>query len=135
MSKVSSALALAGMLLMGGCTSSPYRSVDTPARLEVVFADAAWDGKTVPAGQRCRWAGGNGATPPLRVTHIPAGANALLVEFSDRSYVLMDHGGHGVIGLWLARAVQRQHPLGGGRERRAAGADVRRASPPGLAAR
>lgn len=101
MNKLSIALALAGMAMLGGCASSPYRPVDNPARLQVAFADAAWDGQSVPFEQRCRWAGGNGATPRLRVDNIPAGANALIVEFSDRSYFPMDHGGHGVLGLWL----------------------------------
>lgn len=92
---------LALLALLGGCASSGYAPVERPATLQVAFADPQWDGRTVPVAQRCRWAGGNGSTPLLRVSGIPAGANALLVEFSDRSYFLMDHGGHGKLGLWL----------------------------------
>ncbi|MBV2134538.1 hypothetical protein KRX52_17305 [Pseudomonas sp. MAP12] len=104
MNKMSIALALAGAALLGGCASSNYAPVESPTRLQVAFADPAWDGQTVPAGQRCRWAGGHGSTPRLLVSNIPSGANALVVEFSDRSYFLMDHGGHGKIGLWLSGA-------------------------------
>lgn len=101
---ISAVLLVAGLL--GACSHDAYRPVADPARLQVTFADPQWDGRTVPAAQRCRWAGGNGSTPPLRVDGIPRGANALLVEFSDRSYFLMDHGGHGEIGLWLRGAAQ-----------------------------
>lgn len=101
MGKYAKGLLLLAAGLLGACTSASYRSVANPVRLQVAFADPQWDGRTVPAGQRCRWAGGNGSTPPLRVDNIPRGANALLVAFSDRSYFLMDHGGHGEIGLWL----------------------------------
>ena len=88
--------------LLGACSNEvAYHPVDRPAQLQVSFADPQWDGLSVPVGQRCRWAGGNGSTPPLRVAGIPPGANALLVAFSDRSYFLMDHGGHGELGLWL----------------------------------
>jgi hypothetical protein len=100
--KKSILLVLAGLSLLGGCASSGYAPVERPARLQVALADPLWDGQTVPAGQRCRWAGGHGSTPLLRVGNIPAGANALIVEFSDRSYFLMDHGGHGKLGLWLS---------------------------------
>ena len=94
-------LILLAVGLLCACTSASYRPVANPVHLQVAFADPQWDGRTVPVGQRCRWAGGNGSTPPLRVDGIPRAANDLLVEFSDRSYFLMDHGGHGEIGLWL----------------------------------
>lgn len=101
MGKYAKGLILLTAGLLGACTSASYRPVANPVRLQVAFADPQWDGRTVPVGQRCRWAGGNGSTPALRVDSIPRGANALLVEFSDRSYFLMNHGGHGEIGLWL----------------------------------
>ncbi len=77
-------------------------SNDLP-KLSVTFADPAWDGKTIPAGQHCRKFGGNGATPPLKVSGIPDGANAVIVEFNDESYgPLSNGGGHGKIGFWVS---------------------------------
>ena len=71
--------------------------------LEVSFADPAWDGKKIPKGQQCTKFGGRGATPALRVENIPAGANAIIVEFNDRNYEPLSwSGGHGKIGFWIA---------------------------------
>ena len=66
------------------------------------LADPSWDGKELPAGQHCSKFGGKGAPPPLRVEGIPAGANAILVEFNDRSYhQLSTDGGRGKIAFEL----------------------------------
>ncbi len=54
--------------------------------LEVSFADPAWTGNTIPAGQHCQMFGGKGQTPALKVGKIPAGANAIIVEFNDLSF-------------------------------------------------
>ncbi|MCF3593439.1 hypothetical protein LZG00_05450 [Rhodobacteraceae bacterium LMO-12] len=57
---------------------------------------APWDGKSVPKGQQCTLHGGNGATPPMKVTGLPAGTVAILVEYDDKSYrPLSKNGGHG----------------------------------------
>jgi phosphatidylethanolamine-binding protein (PEBP) family uncharacterized protein len=61
---------------------------------------AGWNGKTIPAGQHCKLFGGQGATPPMSVSGIPAGTEWLLVEFNDRDYQpLATRGGHGSIGF------------------------------------
>lgn len=70
--------------------------------LEVRFADDAWDGRTVPDGHQCGKFGGSAGSPALRVSGIPAAANALVLEFSDRSYAPMDDGGHGKLGFEIA---------------------------------
>lgn len=71
--------------------------------LIVSFADPAWDGKKIPDGQQCTKFGGKGATPSLQVENIPAGTNALIVEFNDRDYQpLSRNGGHGKIGFWIS---------------------------------
>ena len=45
---------------------------------------------------------GIGATTALSVENIPAGANAIIVEFNDRSYQPLSYdGGHGKIGYWI----------------------------------
>ena len=60
------------------------------------FADEAWNGNKVPAGQQCQKFGGNNpATPRLIVSGIPPESNALVLEYSDRDYEKMDKGGHG----------------------------------------
>ncbi|MCR9220514.1 MAG: hypothetical protein NXI21_09835 [Alphaproteobacteria bacterium] len=74
--------------------------------LTVTFADPAWDGERIPDGQHCKKFGGDGATPPLRVSNIPAEANALVVEFNDKSYQpLSRNGGHGIIGFVIEPGV------------------------------
>jgi hypothetical protein len=92
--------ALVSLVVLSACNSQ-YKKADNLATLNVSFADSAWDGKTVPKDQICQWAGGNGSSPQLTVSNIPAGANAVIVEFSDHTYTPMDNGGHGKIGLWL----------------------------------
>ncbi len=66
--------------------------------LTLSFADPAWNGKSVPSGQICKKFGGNGSAPSISVAGIPAEADALVLEFSDRSHSPMNHGGHGKVG-------------------------------------
>lgn len=76
-----------------------YRSAASPLPpLRVSFTDPAWDGRTIPAGQNCRRFEGKGDTPPLLVEGIPAGANAVLIEFHDETVRFMKNGGHGIVG-------------------------------------
>lgn len=63
------------------------------------FADPAWDGVTVPSGQHCPLQDGNGATPPINVSGIPAGTTQINLSFNDESFEAMNNGGHGVIGF------------------------------------
>ena len=82
--------------------AAAFSTASQAADLKVSFADAVWDGKKVPKGQQCSKFGGNGATPALNVENIPAGANAIIVEFNDRSYQPLSYdGGHGKIGYWI----------------------------------
>ena len=68
---------------------------------EVALADPTWDGKKVPDGEQCKRFGGQGQTPKLSVKGIPAGAEAIVLEFNDKTYRQMDKGGHGKIGFEL----------------------------------
>ncbi|MGE4552788.1 MAG: hypothetical protein AB7D57_06730, partial [Desulfovibrionaceae bacterium] len=70
--------------------------------LRLSFADPAWTGNAIPAGQQCPSDGGAGATPPLLVQDIPAEADALIFRYNDRTFTQMDNGGHGIIGLRIA---------------------------------
>ncbi len=73
---------------------------------KVSFADPAWNGRQVPSGQHCSKFGGHGATPPLALEGIPPRANAVIVEFNDRSYRRLSYdGGHGKIGFEIAPGV------------------------------
>jgi len=68
------------------------------AKMSVALG-APWDGKKVPAGQNCKIDGGNGSTPPMKVTGLPSGTTMILVEYNDLSYQpLSKRGGHGQIG-------------------------------------
>ena len=69
-------------------------------KLQVSFADSSWTGKKIPKGQHCKKFGGDGATPELKVSGIPEGTTAILVEFNDASYQpLSSRGGHGIVGF------------------------------------
>ncbi|MBW1642603.1 MAG: hypothetical protein JRI53_01065 [Deltaproteobacteria bacterium] len=77
------------------------------AGFKATFADAAWDGKTVPKGRQCkRFDGKDPSTPKLMVVGIPADANAIVMEYSDRSYPPMDNGGHGKIGYTIPEGTK-----------------------------
>lgn len=76
-------------------------AAEPAGKLQATFADAKWDGKTIPYAQQCGRDNGKGATPPLSVKNIPVEANALIFEYSDRSYAPMDNGGHGKIGYTI----------------------------------
>lgn len=66
--------------------------------IDVKFADNAWDGVKVPEGQQCQKFGGiNPSTPRLIISDIPAGSDAILLEYSDRDSKKMNNGGHGVM--------------------------------------
>lgn len=92
------------VLLTVGCASSGvYKPAsDSIPTLKVSFADSAWTGNTIPSGEQCQMFGGKGSTPALKIENIPAGANAIIVEYNDLSYApLSSGGGHGKIGFWI----------------------------------
>jgi hypothetical protein len=91
------------LLLSLPAFSADYKPAEMMTQLQVSFVDSAWDGVTVPQGQECSWAGGEGSSPALHVNNIPAGANAIIVEFSDRTFKANDLGGHGKIGIWISQ--------------------------------
>lgn len=94
---------IAAILLMAGCANRHlYHQMPVLSDLKITLIDPAWNGRSIPAGQQCHRDGGNGATPALRVSNIPPEANELLIEFSDKSFIPMDNGGHGIIGYHLA---------------------------------
>ena len=96
---IATSLAVGALLFAG----TPAKA----AELTVDMADPAWNGFQIPAGQQCSKFGGKGATPPLRIENIPAGANAIIVEFNDRDYQpLSDDGGHGKIGFWIKKGAK-----------------------------
>jgi hypothetical protein len=78
-----------------------------PGRLGVSFTDLMWDGKTVPKGKQCqRFGGRKPSTPPLTIKGLPPGTNAIIMEYSDRSYPPMDNGGHGQIGYEIPEGMK-----------------------------
>ncbi len=71
--------------------------------LDVSFVDSSWDGNAVPIGQQCQKYGGKApSTPRLRVSDLPKGTTAIVMEYSDRAYKPMDNGGHGKLGYKVA---------------------------------
>jgi len=77
------------------------------ADLKLSFSDPAWDGSRIPAGQICKKFGGSGSAPSITVEGIPAEANALVLEFSDKDYAPMNHGGHGKIGFKIVAGTAK----------------------------
>lgn len=82
------------VLVTAAVLSAPVSGAD----LNASFTDSIWTGDKVPDGMQCQKFGGTGGSPELKVTGIPERANALVLEFSDRSYQPMDNGGHGKLG-------------------------------------
>lgn len=90
---------LAVSLVLYGCAGeTAYRPFTVLYDLKISFADDTWDGNTIPAGQQCPTFGGKGSTPGLTVENIPPQANALILEFSNKSHLPLDKGGQGQIG-------------------------------------
>lgn len=71
----------------------------------VKFSDSAWNGETIPTGQHCKLQDGNGSTPALSISGIPAGADRIILSFNDESYEPMNNGGHGVLSYKLDAAT------------------------------
>ncbi|MCP3888693.1 MAG: DUF2974 domain-containing protein [Desulfobulbaceae bacterium] len=86
------------LILKNPLCAKQLQTDSSAVTLQLSFADAAWDGKTIPKGQQCLEYGGNGASPPILVNNIPPQANKLVLEFSDATYKPCDKGGHGIIG-------------------------------------
>ncbi len=78
----------------------PFASSALADEFRAEFTDPAWNGETIPKGQQCSEYDGAGATPPIRVSGLPEGTNAVLVAFNDESYEpLSTDGGHGIVGF------------------------------------
>ena len=74
--------------------------------LTIEFADSSWNGTVVAANQQCQKFGGiQPGTPVLHITVIPRGADAIVMEYSDRDSEKMNNGGHGVLGYKLDAEV------------------------------
>lgn len=71
------------------------------------ITDSAWDGKKVPDGQQCDRFGGKAKSPKLDVSGIPKGANALVLQFDDRSHAPMNNGGHGQVTFAIKAGVEQ----------------------------
>jgi hypothetical protein len=86
-------------IIFSGCAGS-YTPVKNMAKLDAKFADSAWDGKKIPMNQVCFT--DTGSTPPLTISNIPQGTNAILMEVNDENYSpLSSGGGHGIVGFWI----------------------------------
>ena len=99
-------LVVLGLISCQTDVSAKYEPVANPMDLDVRFAEPTWGGERIPFNQQCRKLGGNGATPGLVVFNIHPGANALILEFSDRDDPKMDNGGLGIIGYEITPGVQ-----------------------------
>ena len=71
--------------------------------------DPYFDSVTFPQGHECTALGGDGYTPSLVVRNIPPGANAVIMEYSDRDSQSMDDGGHGKIGYVIPEGAWEVH--------------------------
>ncbi len=91
-------------IILSACASQ-YNVSEDVQQLSLSFTDPIWDGKNVPDGQQCRRFGGKEAeTPELKVVGIPIAADALVVEYGDRSWGSV--GAHGKIGYHIEPGTQ-----------------------------
>ncbi len=96
------------LIILAGCGGTPGVGGST---LTVRFADATWNGEVIPSVGMCRRCGGEGMSPALLVAGIPAGAEALIVEFDDLSYEpLARFGGHGTLRVDCRGATEVRVP-------------------------
>ena len=79
---------------------TPYNVSENLLQLRLSFTNPQWDGETIPPGQQCQKFGGKASgTPQMKVEGIPIEADALVVEYTDRSWGPI--GGHGKIGYYI----------------------------------
>jgi hypothetical protein len=64
--------------------------------LNIEFNGKGWDGVKVPSNEICRQYGGNGSTPPLKISKLPKGTNKIQTEYNAVDYAKLSNGGHGV---------------------------------------
>ena len=72
-------------------------SICLAGELTIEFNGKGWDGVKVPSNEICRQYGGNGSTPPLKISKIPKGTNKLQTEYNAVDYAKLANGGHGVL--------------------------------------
>lgn len=108
---------LLAIAALAGCTSPGGYQPVAPALpgLQVRLADTRWDGERIPAQGICSNFGGDDLSPAFVVGDIPAGANAIIIQFNN-----LDHpgraynGGNGSIGYWIdARMPAHLPPVTG----------------------
>ncbi|NQZ89888.1 MAG: hypothetical protein HRT54_20150 [Colwellia sp.] len=84
------------LLITTFCITSATATSGQIKKLDVEFADTDWNGIAVPQGQQClKFGGDKPATPRLKISDVPAGTTAIIMEYSDKAYKPMDNGGHG----------------------------------------
>lgn len=103
--KMKSFLTGIGTLVIGlgltGCAGA-YEPSPNMVKLEAKFLDKEWTGEKIPSGQQCKLFSGNGSTPKMMISNLPAGTNAIIMEVNDLNYgPLSSNGGHGKIGFWI----------------------------------
>jgi hypothetical protein len=87
-------------------TVNPTSEPTSVLSLQLEIIDPDWDGERIPDGQQCQRQGGeNPSTPSILVGDIPEGADAIILEFSDRDYRPMDNGGHGKVGFLITEGT------------------------------
>ena len=95
-------IATAGCASSDGGERSGERSVSPRGNghLIVRFTDERWTHGSVPDVGRCRECGGQGFSPPLRVSNVPAGANRLVIAFRDiTAHELGGISNHGALSM------------------------------------
>lgn len=72
-------------------------STSSAAGLKVSFTDSTWNGSTVPDKGICKHRDGEGWSPALRISNIPAGAVKVELRFTDEDWD--SEGFHGVVAV------------------------------------
>lgn len=71
-------------------------TISSAGELEISFNGKGWDGVKIPSNEICRQYGGNGSTPPLKISKIPKGTDKIQTEYNAVDYAKLANGGHGI---------------------------------------
>ncbi len=77
--------------------SMALASASSAADLKVSLMDSAWNGSAVPDKGICKYKDGEGMSPALRISNIPAGAAKVELHFTDEDWD--SEGFHGVVAV------------------------------------
>lgn len=90
-------------MLIGLVLAMVVASDARAGELGLAFENPDWTGKSVPGIGICTMHGGNGLSPAIKVTDMPASTDRLVIKFTDRDWG--SEGAHGVVALGVPKGA------------------------------